>query len=469
MRRFLNYCRRIRVRLTLWYVLLLAVVLIVFSAVLYLSLRSSLLNEVDRSLSNTAGQAATGLEMENGRLSFQNSEEPVNLPGRLAAQGFAVRLTDREGKVIQEAGAHPAVFESAEVPEKGFETVSAAGADWRVCTIQKSIPGDKASVFLQLGESLDRVESTLSILLVLEITFIPMVLVLAIAGGMFLAGRALGPIKKITRLADSTEAVDLSRRLDLDLPEDEVGMLAKTFNGMLERLEEAFNSQKRFVSEAAHELRTPLTVMKGTTDVALGRDRTVAEYKETLEEVKREIDHLAVLAEDLLALSQADSDNAVLDLQDLELSEVVRKSVERVAPLAEEKRVILEFACDGVTRIRGDADKLTRLFMNLLDNAVKYSPRNGKVSVRVINRGNEVVAIVQDNGPGIPSGELRNIFNRFHRLEEAREMNPSGVGLGLSIALWIARAHGGDIQVESQLGKGSTFTVVLPLPQASVD
>ncbi len=469
MRRFLNYFRRIRVRLTLWYVLLLAVVLIVFSAVLYVSLRSSLLSEVDSSISNTAGQVVTNLENENDHLSFQNSEEPVNLLNRLAAQGYAVRLTDQKGKMIQEVGVHSAVFKTGDVPEKGFETVSAGGADWRIYTIEKSIPGGKTSVFLQLGESLDRTESTLSRLLVLEMIIIPVVLVLALAGGMFLAGRALGPIKKITRLADSTEAVDLSRRLDLDLPEDEVGMLARTFNGMLGRLEEAFNSQKRFVSEAAHELRTPLTIMKGTTDVALGKERTPAEYREVLGELRVETDHLIGLAEDLLALSRAESESAVLRMTDIDLSEIVRSSVERITPLAHEKGMRIEFQGDSSLPFRGDPDKLARLYINLLDNAVRYSPENSTITVSMSRDNNNATVSVSDEGPGLPGGELDDIFDSFHRLDVARETNPSGVGLGLSISLWIARAHGGDIHVESKLGKGSTFTVILPLPQANLD
>ena len=469
MRRFLNYFRRIRVRLTLWYILLLSVVLIVFSSVLYFSLRSSLLSEVDNSLSNTAGQVATNLEMENGHLSFQNSDEPGNLLDRLAAQGFSVRLTNQEGEIIQEVGSNPAVFESGDVPEKGFETVSAAGADWRVYTIEKSVAGGKTSVFLQLGDSLDQVESTLSRLLLLEITIIPLVLVLALAGGMFLAGRALGPIKKITRLADSTEAVDLSRRLDLDLPDDEVGMLAKTFNGMLGRLEKAFNSQKRFVSEAAHELRTPLTIMKGTTDVALGKERTPAEYREVLGELSTETDHLIGLAEDLLSLSRAESESAVLRMRDIDLSEVVVSSVERITPIAYEKGIRIEFQGDTSVPFRGDPDKLARLYINLLDNAVRYSPANSTITVSMSRDDNNATVSVSDKGPGLPGGELDDIFDSFHRLDGAREANPSGVGLGLSISLWIARAHGGDIHVESRLGKGSTFTVVLPLPQAIVD
>jgi len=466
MRRFLNFFRRIRVRLTLWYVLLLAIVLVVFSSVLYLSLKRGLVHEVDDSLGKIAAQLATNLEMEDSHPSFQNSDEAGNLLDRLAAQGYVMRLTDHNGKIIQETGKHPEVFESKECPQKGFETVRAADEKWRIYTLEKTMPGEKAKIFLQLGESLNRVESTLSKLLVLELILIPLVLTMASLGGMFLAGKALNPIKKITMLADSTEAVDLSRRLDLNLPNDELGILAKTFNGMLERLEDAFNSQRQFVSEAAHELRTPLTIMKGTTDVALGRDRTSAEYRETLEEVKSEIDYLATMVEDLLALSQADSDSAVIDFQLLDLSELLNKSVERIIPLAKEKKMIIDFSSKGTSRIRGDADKLNRLFTNILDNAIKYSPRSGRVIVRIVGNDTGVVATIEDNGPGIPSDELPNIFKRFHRGEEARKVNPSGAGLGLSIALWVARAHGGDIHVESSPGKGTTFSVILPAVNA---
>jgi heavy metal sensor kinase len=460
MRRLLNLFKHIKVRLTLWYVFLLAIVLIVFSIVLYFSLKGSLLNEVDNNLSTMGKQVITNLDYEDGQLSFQNNEEPGDPLELLVSEGYAIRLVDGEGGTLEGTGSYRDVFDQGQDIQKGFDTVDIMGTRWRVYTI--GISTGREELFLQIGQSLGRIDSTLSKLLYFELIAIPLVLAFAIAVGMFLAGRALKPVEEITQLAGSTQAVDMSGRLDLDLPDDELGRLAKTFNDMLARLEESFASQRRFVSEAAHELRTPLTVMKGTAEVSLARDRTIAEYKEALEELRVEVDHLVDIAEDLLTLSSSNSERPTLDKQDLDLVEVVRSTVSLAAPLAKNRGMDVEFKSAGSIRFTGDRSKLTRMLLNLLDNAVKYSSPGSTISVSTHFEREKIVVAVSDDGPGIDAGELDYIFDSFHRLEEAREKNPSGTGLGLSIARWIARAHGGEIEVESQPGQGSTFSVSLP-------
>jgi heavy metal sensor kinase len=460
MRRLLNLFKHIKVRLTLWYVFLLAIVLIVFSVVLFFSLKGSLLNEVDNNLSTMGKQVIANLDYEESSLSFQNDDEPGDSLSTLTSEGYTIRLVDEGGETLEGAGPYRGVFDEVIEIQNGFETVDARGTRWRVYTI--GISTGREELLLQVGQSLGRIDSTLSKLLYFELIAIPLVLAFAIAVGMFLAGRALKPVEEITQLAGSTQAVDMSGRLDLDLPDDELGRLAKTFNDMLARLEESFASQRRFVSEAAHELRTPLTVMKGTAEVSLARDRTTAEYKEALEELRVEVDHLVDIAEDLLTLSSSNSERPTLDKQDLDLVEVARSTVSLVAPLAKNRGMDVEFKSSGSIRFRGDRNKLTRMLLNLLDNAVKYSPPGSTISVSTHFERDEIVVAVSDDGPGIDAGELAYIFDSFHRLEEAREKNPSGTGLGLSIARWIARAHGGEIEVESQLGQGSTFRVSLP-------
>ncbi|MDI6831730.1 MAG: ATP-binding protein [Actinomycetota bacterium] len=460
MRRLLMFSRHIKVRLTLWYVFLLAVVLIIFSVVLYMSLRGSLINEIESSLLTMSEQIASSLDYENGRLSFQNEGEPDNPLDRLASQGYVMRLTDATGETIEGVGPYRDVLDKGMEFKKGFQASDALGNRWQVYTLMISTGPEH--YYLQVGQSLGRVDSTLSKLLFFELITVPLVLVLAIAMGIFLAGRALRPVEKITQIAGSIEAVDLNRRLDLDLPDDELGRLAKTFDDMLARLEEGFSSQKRFVSEAAHELRTPLTVMKGTTEVCLKRERECGEYEETLKELEGEIDHLIAIAEDLLTLSSANSERPTMDVKDLDLHEIVRSAVELIGPLAESKGMNIRFKAKGSIPFRGDRNKLIRMFLNLLDNAVKYSPPGSAVSVSISHEGQTITVAIKDSGHGIGRDEIDSIFQSFHRLDQAREANPSGAGLGLSIALWLARAHNGDIRVESDLGKGSTFKVILP-------
>jgi len=459
MRRLLNLFKRIKVRLTLWYVFLLALVLVLFGVVLYFSLESSLLDEVDSNLSALATQVVSNLDYENNRLSLQN-DEPGGPLSILSSEGYTIRLADEGGGSLEGTGPYRDVFSQSMRAREGFDAVDALGARWRIYTI--GISTGREELFLQVGQSLERIDSTLSKLLYFELVTIPLALVLAIAVGMFLASRALRPVEKITQLAGSIQAIDMSRRIELDLPDDELGRLAKTFDDMLARLEESFASQRRFVSEAAHELRTPLTVMKGTAEVILSRERTSKEYKEALEEIQVEIDHLAELAEDLLSLSSSNSERPALDIQDLELEEIVRSAISLITPLAKNKRIDVGFKSSGPVRYQGDRNKLTRMLLNLLDNAVKYSPQGSTISVSIRKQHEKIVVAVSDDGLGIDASELDRIFDSFHRLEGAREENPSGTGLGLSIARWIARAHGGEIEVDSQPGRGSTFKVTLP-------
>ena len=475
----MSFFRRIKVRLTLWYVFLIAIILILFSVVLYLSLRGSLLKEVDTSLhalgdqltasldyeeggDSEEGHGEDGEDTENGRLSFQNREDDGDYLVRLTSDGYVVRLADGAGQTLEGAGPYEDVLIQATDSKSGYRTVSAPGGRWRVYTMVIGTPSGHPEYLLQVGTSLDRIDSTLSKLLVFELTAISLALVLAIALGIFMAGRALKPIDEIAQLAGSIRAVNLSSRLDLNLPDDELGRLVATFNDMLERLEEGFSRQKRFVSEAAHELRTPLTAMKGTTEVCLRRDRTVAEYKKSLEELRGEVDHLVGLSKDLLSLSSMESESTDLNQEDLDLTDVVSSAVEIITPVAQSKGIGIEFETPDPTPFRGDKSKINRMVLNILDNAVKYSPRGSHVSVSVESEGEWITVAISDNGPGISDDELENVFDSFHRLDEARGMNPSGVGLGLSIARWIARAHGGNITVESQLGRGSTFKIGLP-------
>jgi nitrate/nitrite-specific signal transduction histidine kinase len=293
MRAIADFFRRIRVRLTLWYVFLLAIVLVLFSLVLYFSLKSSLLGEVDRGLRNSAGQVASSLDWEDTRLTVQETENSRDVLTKMASQGFLVVLSDNNGRLLQSVGPYSEVVGNRQTVVSGYQTVATPKGDWRIYSMKVSAPRRDQQLLLRVGESLNRTESALSTLTVIELIIIPITLCLAIVVGLFLADRALKPVRKITELAAGVEAVDLDRRLNLDLPDDDLGRLARTFDDMLQRLDHAFSVQKRFASEAAHELRTPLTIMKGNTEVALARERTAAEYREALSELKEEVDHLA--------------------------------------------------------------------------------------------------------------------------------------------------------------------------------
>ena len=256
----------------------------------------------------------------------------------------------------------------------------------------------------------------------------------------------------------------------MKVPNDEVGRLAITFDQMLARLEDAFERQKRFIADASHEMRTPLTILKGDVEVALNRPRTAPEYRETLEMINQTTDRMTVLVEELFLLARADNDQYPLHLQPLDLSEVLTDLVGKLQTRATYKNIELSLNTPLNLPMAGDRDKLTRLFINLVDNAIKYSQKGALVRVTAAVRADYACVVVADTGPGIPAEHLPHLFERFYRVDKARSRqgitgddDGIGAGLGLSIVQWLVKVHGGRIEVDSQTGRGTTFTVWLPL------
>jgi len=459
----------IRVRLTAWYMLLVALTLAAFGGFVYLNLARGLYAEVDAGLRTLAQEAARGIDSENGVLRFQNTDTghlvvSATLPVlRRWEDNVIMRLLDEAGNTVDGVGEH------AQLPpprdrdlRAGFSTVRVAGEPWRVYTIRIDLPPNRSPYLLQVARPLSAVDETLERVAGVLMLGIPLVLFVAALGGIFISGRALGPIAHVTRLAKEIGADDLSRRLNLTLPDDEVGRLASTFDNMLSRLEAAFEREKQFTQDAAHELRTPLTVMKGTIDVALSRPRDAAECRSALVEVGAQVDRLIHLAEGLLFLARAERRDSKLNVESLDLAILVAGLVDELRPVAEAKGVSISYDGPASLPLKGDQDRLIRLFLNLLDNAVKYTPAGGNVTAVVSRRGCGVEVAVMDTGSGIPPEHLPHIFERFYRVDKARSRSEGGVGLGLAIAEHIAELHGGSIRVASELGKGTIFTVSLP-------
>lgn len=469
MSRFLN--APIRVRLTLWYVLLLALILVLFSAMLYLILDNGLDRQVDDDLRLSAEQALGAVTQANGRLSVQRLEGESEI-APLGERGIFVRIVGLDGQVVESAGP----FRTLSLPTEALTSASRG----QPLFLKVTAPGDGTLLRLYsvpyqengsgrvygavvVGQSLKPVQDTLHDLLLILALAVPMTLAFASVGGLFLANRALLPIDRITRAAQRIGSHDLSHRLDLALPEDEVGRLARTFNDMLARLEDAFHRQRQFTADASHELRTPLAIMKGNIGVALNRPRQGSEYQATLGNVEEEVDRLTRLVEDLLLLARADNPQPMLHHEHLDLVELLEVVVDQMRPLVETKGVALTLHLPYALPMRGDPDKLVRLFLNLLDNAIKYTDVGGQITLRAEDEPGEQIRVeVIDTGSGIPPEQLAHIFERFYRADEARSRNEGGSGLGLTLAKLVAEAHGGAIGVRSEPSKGSVFTVRLP-------
>lgn len=452
--------RTIRVRLTLWYVALLAAILLAFGAFLYASLSRTLHDEVDRALADEAQRTLSMLDVQDGVAHLGDPPEGL-------VSGTLIVLADAQGQPLT-ANAPAAVVlplaASARDARSGplLTTVSLQGEDWRVLS-QPVTAGGQTTAVLQVARSEQGVEVALDRLLLLMGLAVPLTLLLAVAGGLFLANRALGPIDRITRTAARIGGEDLSQRLALPIGPDEVGRLAATFDGMLDRLEDAFTRQRRFTADASHELRTPLTLLASRAEVALARPRTPAEYRAALTGIRDDAARMAQLLGTLLTLARADQGQDALAREPVALADLIADTLAALAPLAEDQGVTL--AADALTPclVLGDQTRLTQLLINLVDNALKYTPAGGRVTIGLARDGDAALLTVRDTGIGIAPEHLPHLFERFYRVDTARSRGAGGAGLGLAIAAWIARTHGGGIAVTSQPAIGSTFTVRLPL------
>ncbi len=452
----------LRMRLTAWYLLLLGLVLILFSAYVYFRLEHSLLAQIDSSLQVAVSQALANLDAEDGRLAFQDAEGSLALVRRLGQAGLTIRLIGPDGTVWDSFDDYPEV--PAWLPQDpGYVSLTGGETRWRLYTQGVQAPDGRIIGWLQAAQSLASVEGTLSDLRLQLVLGVPLLLLLAGWGGLFLADRALRPIDRIIRTAQTINSSDLSQRIAYQGPADEVGRLATTFDRMLDRLQAAFERERRFAADASHELRTPLTALKGRIDVTLNRRRTNAEYESALQDLEHEVDRLIRLSTDLLFLVRLDQRRLPYQPGRVEFSHLLQAIVEQVEPLAQKKGLILAVEIPPDISIPGDADHLIRLFLNLLANAVRYTPSGGRVAVQAQDEQEHVRVSVSDTGPGISPEHLPHIFERFYRTEAARSRDDGGAGLGLAIAYEIARWHGGTLEVESTPGHGTTFTVQLPV------
>ena len=279
-------------------------------------------------------------------------------------------------------------------------------------------------------------------------------------GGYVLSGMMLRPVRDITEVASEISATNLSRRIHYQGPEDELKQLADTFDSMIGRIQAGFESQRRFVQDASHELRTPLAAIRTNIDVLeMDDEATPEEYRGLLETVKHQTERLTRLSEDLLLLTTSDGEPP--DLEPVDVGSIARTVADELAPLAARRSIRVRVDNVSTSEALASPDLLYRCLMNLVDNAVKYSGEGGAVSVRVANGGGGVTVDVKDSGPGIPAEALPHVFDRFYRVDKARDRRRGGSGLGLAIVKELTQAMGGTVSVESMPGRGATFTLSL--------
>ncbi|MBF0489890.1 MAG: HAMP domain-containing protein [Candidatus Omnitrophica bacterium] len=486
------FIQSVRFKIILWYMLILTIALLVFSLVLY----QNFSHKASEGINDLLRSRAKGIEYsidtywETERLEANQSakrerfvkQDNINFvkiaqrwvddkntdPGLV---NFIVRILDGKGNLIASSknvslkGLTSNIFHSLENGKEHFEDIhidvnSSKPISLRVFTTPV-IENNKVAYIVQIGTPLGAMHSDLNNLRLLLLILLPSTVLVTGLSGAFLAKLALKPVHDMIDTIHQITAENLKLRINIPHTKDEINSLALTFNEMIGRLDEAFTSQRQFMEDISHELKTPLSILKGELEVTLKRIRSAKEYEDTLQSSLQEVNRINRIVESLLILARFDTKTVVIEKLPVNLGDLIRDIIEDVRVLAEQKSIAVTFKDAQGYSMLGDKAQLKRLFLNLLDNAIKYTPHQGQVSVDVRVERNDLQVEVADSGVGISPKEATHIFNRFYRIDKSRAS--AGFGLGLSIAQSIARAHGGDIKVRSNIPQGSVFCVTLPV------
>ena len=459
----------IRVRLTIWYGCGLALIMILFASALYLVMSRALEDQIDHSLEDAAMAAARSLE--------EHRFGPFLLLDDLAQAFPELALLDKFFQIFGPQGQitlQSANITTRNIPlsESAMQAALQGQATYESVRFQGGISirllsypikhGETLVNILRVGTSLRPVEEMLNRLVFVLLIGSPLAVIVSMFGGWFLAGRALRPVDTITLAAQRIAAGDLTQRIHTTSA-DEIGRLASTFNDMIARLEASIRQIRQFSADASHELRTPLTITKGETELALRKERTPEVYREVLESNLEEIDRMSRIVDELLFLSRADLGEIKIAKEPVQLDQLVQEIQHQAIVLGKDREVETVLGTLEPTQVVGDEWRLRELFLNIVDNAVKYSREKGTVEINLEHANGMAKISVQDNGIGISPDEQKLVFDRFFRSDTARAHAQKGTGLGLAICKWIAETHQGQIQVESTPGHGSRFTIFLPL------
>ena len=449
----------------MWYLLVLAVLLIALSAGVYFYLTRSLYRSLDDSLEIRSTQIRSIQDIlesiRQGEFQEELGEIVIlyfysgNQLVEVSPRGISIPLS-RE--FISQAIAGRSLFTT-------IQTAEGEGLRLLAVPVNLNMLGPPAGIqpaALVIARSTKQIDQALTGLVRTLVIAIPLALALAAGGGIFLARRALKPVDEIAQTAQEIEETDLSRRINVNT-RDELGRLAATLNAMIGRLEKAFQRQKQFTSDASHELRTPLSVIEAESSLVLQKERPSSDYRQSLEIISQESKQMSSLIDQLLTLARADAGKEQWNFTEVNLGKLITSLSTDVEVLCQEKGLSFQLGQPQNLVVKGDEARLRELFMNLLDNAIRYTPAPGTVSISLRREGQMAVVAITDTGVGIPAEDIPFIFERFYRVDKSRSRAEGGTGLGLAICRHIAEAHGGKIEVKSQVGAGSTFSVWLPL------
>lgn len=450
----------IRLRLTLWYAGAMVVVLALYATTIYLFVSRSASQALDAQLESDFQWPRTMLgRSEDGSIAPYYEVEDSETSPWLQVWSLDGELLYRTRNAEQNPvpGAHTLALQAG----NRIVTVGQMVPSYRVLSGRGAIAGSGQFV-IQVAESEFQMQQDLRELLLILVLGLPLSVAVAGFGGYTLARRALAPVDRMAERARAITAEKLTERLPVGNPRDEVGRLATVFNETLTRLESSFEQMRQFTAHASHELRTPLTAIRSVGEVGLRQHRSERAYREVIGSMLEEVDRLSQLVDRLLILSRVELGTAGLNAEIVDLSEIAAEASAQLEVLAEEKgQTVSVKKTPGMFWV-GDRTLLRQALLNLIDNAIKYTPSGGRIEIRTAREGRVSRLDVVDNGPGIPESLRAHIFERFYRGDESHSQDAGGSGLGLSIAEWAVEACRGQLTLERTTTEGSTFRITLP-------
>jgi heavy metal sensor kinase len=466
--------RALHVRLMLWHTLLVGAITLIFGAYTYVSMNRYLVSSLDETLLRRARQIATDA---SGRLGDASDETLINQIEMLyapQANDRFIRLTRGNGSILYTSGTpkdlsfDPAAVSAVKdsVPTHRSEA-NVTGHRLYVAAVVVPRPDAGQKLIVEVGQSDNQIQGELSGLVRTLLIGLPIPLLLAAWGAYLLVERSLAPVTRIMNAAEDISLHNLSRRLPVTATGDKLERLTRALNGMIARLDESFQQASRFTADASHELRTPLTIMRGELESILQQEHLPEDLREGIAAVLEETERLAHITEGLLAIARLEAGEAKISQCTFDLGALASATADQMQLLAEEKSISLKVNADEGVFVSGDPARIKQVIVNLLDNAVKYTPAQGAVEMNVRAIGEQAVLEVADTGIGIDEHHLPHIFERFYRADKMRSRALGGTGLGLAIVRSICIAHNGDIRAQSSLNKGSRFSVHLRLDHAA--
>ncbi|MDB6067772.1 MAG: Integral rane sensor signal transduction histidine kinase [Pedosphaera sp.] len=462
--------RSIRFQLVVWYAGLLMVVFLLLGGLMHEGLRFYLEQSLSKAQVRRAQQIAETLLANIGKTGEAYVINEINAWFAPETNDRFIRITRGDGSVLYISKSPKDMsFDASQVPllsvgkgKQSWRKEAAANKQLLIAAVPTQ--SDDGKMFLvEVGASLQPIEAVLHRLVILLALVLAAMLVVAIGGGSFLIRNALGPVERIARSAEQITLHNLKERLPIAQTGDELERLSISLNHMIARLEDALQHNRRFIADASHELRTPLTIMRGELESMVEGAVAASDLDIKAASILEEVERLTRIVEGLFAVSRLDAGEAQAERVQFDLAKLVTSTADQMCLLAEDKGISISSNAPREVAVEGDRARMKQVVVNLLDNAIKYTPTGGAVRLSVIACGDKAVLEVEDNGIGIPLEARPHIFERFFRVDKARSREMGGAGLGLSIVKSICTAHGGLVDFQSEEGTGSRFKVELPL------